>query len=555
VQPWFSRGSIINYLEEIMHGTATVTLGMVLVLFPFGAYGQQASPGASIQINGRTLFLIRSGVGKLTAAERAQHVNTRLEEILRSTYEAPKAEIDEAADGVWFIRAGHEPIIAVTEGDAQAEGTSQEALAYRWAPAIEHGLAQAISERTSATLGRRLVVTTLVILLAGFLVVVLGRARRWMLRFLEYRRERFRGIKVHGMEVVSAEGIYRAEAQAVMIVHAASLLLVGSGALLLVFSEFPSTRHYAHEVALWIWRPLVGMANGVVNYLPKLFALIVIVVVTRLLLKLLNTVFEQAHRGVINLEPWIHQDVAKPTGQIVKFVIIVVTLFFIAPLIPGTGSTAAQGISVVLGLMVSFGSTSTVGNIIAGVVLTYMRPFQMGERVKLGDTTGDVITRTFLYTKVLTIKNEEVIVPNLTVLGGAMVNYSARARSSGLVLHTSVTIGYDAPWRKVHELLLRAADRTRHLLKDPKPFVLQTALNDFFVSYELNVFTDQPREMVPIYSELHQNIQDSFNEGGVEIMSPHYYQLRDGNSTTIPADYRSKDYAAQRFLVDTSCSQ
>ena len=135
-----------------------------------------------------------------------------------------------------------------------------------------------------------------------------------------------------------------------------------------------------------------------------------------------------------------------------------------------------------------------------------------------------------------------------------MVNYSAQARSSGLILHTSVTIGYDAPWRKVHELLLRAADRTRHLLKDPKPFVLQTALNDFFVSYELNVFTDQPREMVPIYSELHQNIQDSFNEGGVEIMSPHYYQLRDGNSTTIPTNYRSKDYAAQRFLVDAHSS-
>lgn len=537
-----------------MQRTATVTLGMVLLLFSLGTHGQQAPPEAPIQINGRTLFMIRSGVGKLTRADRAQQVNRRLEEVLSTTYEVPKAEI-EAADGVWLIHIGQRPIIAVLEGDAQAERTSQEALAYRWAPAIEQGFAQAIRERARATLGRRLIVTAVVVLVAGFLIVVLRRARRWMVRFLERRRERVRGIKIRGMEVVSADAMYRAEAEAVLVAYIIGLLLVGSGALLIIFSQFPATRHYAREVALWVWLPLVEMAKGFVGYLPKLFALVVIVVVTRVLLRLLNSLFEQAHRGVIDLEPWIHQDVAKPTGQIVKFVIIVVTLFFIAPLIPGTGSTAAQGISVVLGLMVSFGSTSTVGNIIAGVVLTYMRPFKMGERVKIGDTTGDVIKRSFLFTKVLTIKNEEVIVPNLTVLGGAMVNYSAQARSSGLILHTSVTIGYDAPWRKVHELLLRAADRTPHLLKDPKPFVLQTALNDFFVSYELNVFTNKANEMVPIYSELHQNIQDSFNEGGVEIMSPHYYQLRDGNCTTIPANYRSKDSAPQRFLVDARNSR
>jgi small-conductance mechanosensitive channel len=199
--------------------------------------------------------------------------------------------------------------------------------------------------------------------------------------------------------------------------------------------------------------------------------------------------------------------------------------------------------------MISFGSTSTVGNIIAGVVLTYMRPFQIGERVKIGDTTGDVVEKTFLYTKVLTIKNEEVTVPSLLVLSTATVNYSAKAQKSGLILHTSVTIGYDAPWRKVHELLLRAADRTADVLKDPKPFVLQTSLDDWYVSYQINTFTDQPNKMAVIYSDLHQNIQDSFNEGGVEILSPHYMQLRDGNATTIPTDYL-KNYEAPRFLVD-----
>jgi small-conductance mechanosensitive channel len=179
-----------------------------------------------------------------------------------------------------------------------------------------------------------------------------------------------------------------------------------------------------------------------------------------------------------------------------------------------------------------------------------MRPFQLGERVLIGGTTGDVIERTFLYTKVLTIKNEEVIVPSLTALGGSMTNYSVRARAQGLILHTSVTIGYDAPWRQVHELLIRAADRTAHVLKEPRPFVLQTALDDFYVNYQINAYTDQAARMAQIYSELHENIQDSFNEAGVEICSPHYRQLRDGNSTTVPAEYLDKGYEPPRFRVE-----
>jgi small-conductance mechanosensitive channel len=195
-----------------------------------------------------------------------------------------------------------------------------------------------------------------------------------------------------------------------------------------------------------------------------------------------------------------------------------------------------------------------VGNLIAGIVLTYMRPFQLGERIKLGDTVGDVIEKTFLYTKILTIKNEEVVVPSLQTLGGAIINYSAKAKDGQLILHTTVTIGYDAPWRHVHELLLQAADRTSGVLKQPKPFVLQTALDDFYVAYQINVYTDRADKMANAYGELHQNIQDCFNEGGVEICSPHFYQLRDGNATTTPADYL-KNYEAPRFRVDARLAE
>ena len=334
----------------------------------------------------------------------------------------------------------------------------------------------------------------------------------------------------------------------------ALMLIVVIAAALLIFGQFPATRGYTESVLLWIWEPLRHILIGALNYLPNLFYILVIVAVTRVVLRVLSFIITQAERGVISLAPWIHRDVAGPTGTLVKAIIVVLALFFIAPLIPGTGSRAAQAITLILGLTVSFGATSTVGNVIAGIVLTYMRPFRLGERVNVGNITGDVVEKTFLYTKIRTIKNEEVIVPSLQAIGGAITNYSALAPRQGLILHTTVTIGYDAPWRKVHELLLGAAAKTKDTLKDPAPFVWQTALNDFFVSYQLNVYTNRADRMMGIYAELHQNIQDAFNEGGVEILSPHYYQLRDGNATSIPGP-QAAQAAPRRFLVDAQVTE
>jgi small-conductance mechanosensitive channel len=178
-----------------------------------------------------------------------------------------------------------------------------------------------------------------------------------------------------------------------------------------------------------------------------------------------------------------------------------------------------------------------------------MRAFRIGDRVRISDTVGDVIEKTLLVTRVRTIKNEDITIPNSMILNSHIVNYSAVIDQSGLILHTGVTIGYDAPWRKVHELLIHAALNTKYILKEPAPFVLQTSLNDFYVSYEINAYTDMPSKMAVIYSELHQNIQDSFNAGGVEIMSPHYSSLRDGNTTTIPEENLPKTYTPPAFRI------
>ncbi len=537
-----------------MQAIRPIVLSLALVFCSTAALGQKAAPEARAEIGGQTLFVLRSGAGEFTALDRARAVNQRFQEILRTPRRSIETSVQKTETGL-LILVGSTPIVMVTDRDAQAEKVSPEVLAERWATAIKQGLQRAESEEVWHTLLRHLVLTALVLVLAVLVCLLLRRARAWQIQGLEARRERFPTLRFRGLEVLSGESLYKAAARLFWLVYVTVLLLVAFAALLLVFGQFPATQRYARQILLWIWTPLARIFWGVVGYLPSLFYILVIVVVTRFVIRGLNFVFEQAHRGVISLEPWVHRDVARPTAQILKVVMIVLALFFIAPLIPGTGTTAAQAITLLLGLTVSLGSTSTVGNAIAGIVLTYMRPFQLGDRVQIGETTGDVVERTFLYTKLLTIKNEEVMVPSLQVISRAMINYSARARHSGLILHSSVTIGYTAPWRKVHELLLQAAERTTHILKEPKPFVLQTSLDDWYVSYELNAYTDQPNRMAAIYAELHQNIQDAFNEGGVEIMSPHYYQLRDGNTTTIPHQYHDRGYEPSRFLVDARVAE
>jgi small-conductance mechanosensitive channel len=178
-----------------------------------------------------------------------------------------------------------------------------------------------------------------------------------------------------------------------------------------------------------------------------------------------------------------------------------------------------------------------------------MRLFKIGDRVKIGEVVGDVIEKSLLVTRIRTIKNEIISIPNSTVMGSHTINYSSDAPEKGLIIHSTVTIGYDVPWKEMHQALIDAASKTALVLTDPKPFVLQTSLDDFYVSYEINAYVNEPNKQALIYSELHQNIQDVCNEKGIEIMSPHYRAARDGSRTTIPRSYLEKGYQEPPFQV------
>lgn len=316
-----------------------------------------------------------------------------------------------------------------------------------------------------------------------------------------------------------------------------------------ILGFFPATRKLSVELLNYMIEPIKMIVREFIASLPDVIAIAIIIVVTNYIIKLIHMFFNGIERGAITFHGF-YREWATPTYKIVRFFVLVLAAVAIFPYIPGSHSEAFRGISVFLGVLVSLGAAGSFSNIVAGVVLTYMRPFSVGDRVKIADTVGDITEKTLLVTRIRTIKNVDVTIPNALVLSSHIINFSSSAmKPPPLILHTCLTIGYDTPWQKVHELLIAAAKQTTHILEKPEPFVLQTSLDDFYVKYEINAYTGAPNKMAAIYSELHQHIQDQFNEAGVEIMSPHYTQIRDGNRSTVPDQYLPGNYQAPAFRI------
>ena len=289
--------------------------------------------------------------------------------------------------------------------------------------------------------------------------------------------------------------------------------------------------------------------TGFVQYLPNLAVILIIAVLTYYIVQFAKLVITELGRD--DAYPWFYPEWIQPTIRLATILLIIVGCIIAAPYLPGFNSPAFQGVSLFLGALFTLGSSSAIANAIAGVILIYTRAFRIGDIIQLGDTTGEVIEKSLFVTRILTFKREVITVPNASVLNSNVINFNAISRESNnhLVLHTTITLGYDIPWRKVHEVLIKAARMTTGIVSDPFPFVLQTALNDFNVSYELNAYSNCPQFMPQVYSDLHQNIQDCCNQAGIEILSPSYSALRDGNHSTIPSDYLPPDYNSPGFQI------
>jgi small-conductance mechanosensitive channel len=315
--------------------------------------------------------------------------------------------------------------------------------------------------------------------------------------------------------------------------------------LTFTLTRFPYTRPWGAALGSHLAAAASETAVGIAHAVPGLITVVVIVLATRFLGRLVSAWFAAVEAGTV-VVPWLEAEEARASRRLLVIAIWLLAVVVAYPYIPGGDTDAFKGISVFVGLVVSLGSTGVVNQIMSGLVLVYSRAIRPGDLVKVGDDEGRVIELGVLSTRILTRKREEISLPNALLVGTAIKNYSSQRMHGGALLHTSVTIGYDAPWRQVHALLLLAAGRTPGLRAEPRPFVLQTALSDFYVEYELNAYLERPEERVAVRSRLHAEIQDAFNEFGVQIMSPHFEGQPDG-AVVVP---RTKWFSAPAASAD-----
>ena len=503
--------------------------------------------GVPVEIDGRAVVLIYAPVAGLSAQERAENVEQRILGLARENA-IPVEAIHFEDRGAWTdILAGKDVLMVVTEGDALVARRPRAQMAAEYAEVIRRTVSKYRQEHTWRALLSgvfRSVVATVVLLFAVFVLVRLRRAAgRRLESWIRKTQESYPYDSVHSRMIRYV--LLPLLGTGLVVVVFAALALVQVYVVFVLYS-FPSTRYTSIQMNRWATSEVSGAGRALWSYLPNLAIVVVIVLAARALIRLNKLVFREIQEGRLSLHGF-YPDWGTPTSKLIRLLILVATAIVVFPYLPGSNSPAFRGISVFLGVLLSLGSTSAVSHGVAGTILTYMRSFSVGDFVKIGDTVGEVVERNLLVTRMRTQKNEIVTIPNGSVLGGIVMNYSAEARKSGVIFYTRVSIGYNAPWRKVHALLVNAAVSTKDILKSPNPFVLESSLDDFYVSYELNAFTARPQNMQEIYSELHQNIQDKFNEAGIEINSPHYTSLRDGNRIAVPEDYIPQNYAEPAF--------
>jgi small-conductance mechanosensitive channel len=509
-----------------------------------------ADPGGPVKLEGKVLFYLRVNTKFDTAQKRAEILSESILKLAKDPLFNPQSITVRDSELSSDIMAGDKVIYPLWEFEARVVGKPAHELARDYADKIRQAIAAYQEEHSLRNLIIGIAKTVLALFALIILVILVNRGMRRLNRAI-LASNRIRSVKIGEFEFFTADRIKAVIILAVKTVRLLIILILIYTYFHLGFSFFPATQRYAFKLYESVLGALSSMGKAIWDQTPSLVFLVVLFFVTRYVLKTLRFFFEQVSAGKVTVSG-LDPEVAPITYKILKLLVIAFALVVAYPYIPGSESSAFKGISIFLGVLFSLGSSSAIANLIAGVSLTYMRSFRVGDVIKVGDATGVVLERRLYITRLKTFKNEVITIPNGVILTGHVTNLSQEVKQGdGLILHTSVTIGYDAPWETVHNLLIDAANRSKHVLKSPPPFVLQTALNDFYVAYELNAYTDAPEILPWVYSELHQNIQNTFNEGGVEIMSPHYSQIRDGHHTTIPAGYLPPDYEAPAMRITT----
>ncbi|MGQ1946764.1 mechanosensitive ion channel domain-containing protein [Geofilum sp. OHC36d9] len=483
-----------------------------------------------------TLFFIYNKVGAFTPAQRAANISRKIREITdNDVFFAEELKVTSSA-GTYDVVYGETIIVSISEIDALWYDSTPEKYSNTLMPLIRHSIVTAREETSMTKLMLRIGIMLLVLILAWLVIWTIGKGYVRLLKFITAKSEVWlKDLRYRDYVFLTTEhalkGILMLVRFSRWVVYALLIYIT----LPIIFSIFPFSRDWADALFRLIWSPFKGILLAIWHYLPNLFSILVIYFLMKYFIRFVKYIFIEIRSGKLRISGF-HADWAMPTYAIVRFLLYAFMFVMIFRYLPGSDSDVFQGVSVFIGILFSLGSTSAIANMVAGLVITYMRPFKMGDFIMIGQVKGHVLEKTLLVTRLRTVKNEVVTIPNSAVLTGNTVNYSTESAVQGLIINTTVTIGYEVPWKGVHEALIEAAMRTELLEKEPVPFVWQTSLDDFYVAYQINAYTKHAGKQGRIYSELHQNIQDVFKASGIEIMSPHYRANRDGNATTVPPD-------------------
>jgi len=488
---------------------------------------------------GDTIYSIYSNIGSFTPRERAKGQERKIKELAEEYQFNPDSLVMRSSETTSDILYNNRIIVGLTDGDALWEGTDRNLLALRYRDAIAGAVVKYRKETNWRSMLIKVGIAAAILTLLITIIIFTNRLFLWIRKRIEtIGGMKPRGVLIKGYSLLDSGREIRILVFLNQLAKWILILIFVYLTFLLLFGLFPWTKHISETLLGFITSPMKGIFGAVIDYLPNLITIVVIVIVFRITMKGVRFLKNEIENDNLRI-PGFHSDLANPTFQLTRIFVYAFMFVVIFPYLPGSDSPIFKGVSVFLGVILTFGSSGSLGNLVAGLVLTYMRSFKIGDRVRIGSETGDVIEKGMLVTRIRTIKNEIISIPNTNALNTNLVNYSSDAPERGLVIHANISIGYEAEWRQVHQLLLDAANETEFLEKEPAPFVLQTGLNDFYVSYQINGYLKIANIQASVYSRLYEKIQDKFNEAGVQIMSPHYEG--DKEIIVIPERYRKEN--------------
>jgi len=479
---------------------------------------QDISP---VLVDGAELFKVR-GISTYTSEQRAASISDRIKQAARNPgISSDSIKIIAAGDRL-KIFAGTEFIMNIYESDAQSEHITRAVMAEVAQSRVKAAIDSYRYNRSREVLIKKLLFALgALILLFSLLKLLKWLDKRLRTGLENYIKARFDTVQNISFNLIQANQLWSVFRVAFKVVRIVLIIFIFVIFLQYILGLFPWTSNLAAYTLDLFLTPLKSLGKGFVGFLPNLAFLVVIFFVTSYLLKLIKLLFNGLEQGAIIIEGF-DAEWAMPTFRIVKIFIIAFAIIIAYPYIPGSESSAFKGVSVFIGVLFFLGSSSFISNIIAGCSMTYRKAFKIGDRIQVEGKIGIVEEQSLMVTRLRSLKNEEIVIPNSILLNSEITNYNARAKNLGLILHTTVGIGYETPWRQVDAMLKLAADRTEGLLKEPAPFVLKQSLGDFAVTYEINVYCNDVSKMQIYYSRLHQNILDVFNENNVQIMTPAY---------------------------------